>query len=62
MICDWGIPAFTGPITHHEYPDNPSHPQDSRSNSLMLMLRLSHRLADLGLANADMHQKWRRNG
>jgi diguanylate cyclase (GGDEF)-like protein len=58
MICDWGMPkAFTGPITHYEYPDNPSPPQDSRSNSLMLMLRLSHRLADLGLANADIHQE-----
>jgi diguanylate cyclase (GGDEF)-like protein len=58
MMTDWGMPKiFTGPITHYEYPDKPSHPQDSRSNSLMLMLRLSHRLADLGLANADMHTK-----
>jgi len=58
MMSDWGMPKiFTGPITHYEYPDKPSHPLDSRSNSLMLMLRLSHRLADLGLANADLHPK-----
>ena len=58
MMSDWGMPRiFTGPITHYEYPDNPSRPLDSRSNSLMLMLRLSHRLADLGLANADLRPK-----
>ena len=58
MMCDWGMPkVFTGPLAHYEYPDGASHPQDSRSNSLMLMLRLSHRLADLGQANADVRQK-----
>ncbi|KVW98921.1 diguanylate cyclase [Thiobacillus denitrificans] len=58
MLCDWGMPkVFTGPLTQYEYPGHPSYPQDSRSNSLMLMLRLSHRLADLGLANADVRPK-----
>jgi len=58
MMCDWGMPrAFTGPLAHYEDPDHPSYPQDSRSSSLILMLRLSHRLADLGLANADVRPK-----
>jgi len=54
MMSDWGLPkVFTGPLAHYEDPDHPSYPHDSRSNSMMLMLRLSHRLADLGLAEAD---------
>ena len=54
MMTDWGLPkVFTRPLAYYEDPDYPSHPHDSRSNSLMLMLRLSHRLADLGLADAD---------
>lgn len=58
MMSDWGMPrVFTGPLAHYEDPDHPSYPQDSRANSLMLMLRLSHRLADLGLANADVRPK-----
>jgi len=58
MMSDWGMPkVFTGPLAHYEDPDHPSFPYDSRSNSLMLMLRLSHRLADLGLANADARPK-----
>jgi two-component system cell cycle response regulator len=58
MMADWGMPkVFTGPLTQYENPDHPSHPQDSRATSLMLMLRLSHRLADLGLANADVRPK-----
>jgi diguanylate cyclase (GGDEF)-like protein len=55
MMSDWGMPkAFTGPLAHYEDPDHPSYPHDSRANSLMLMLRLSHQLADLGLATADV--------
>jgi len=55
MMADWGMPkVFTGPLAHYEDPDHPDFPQDSRANSLMLMLRLSHRLADLGRANADV--------
>ena len=58
MMSDWGIPkVFTEPVAHYEDPNHPNFPQDSRSNSLMLMLRLSHRLADLGLASADAHPK-----
>lgn len=58
MMTDWGMPkVFTGPFAHYEDPDHPSYHHDSRCNSLMLMLRLSHRLADLGLANADAHPK-----
>ncbi|MFZ3041209.1 MAG: diguanylate cyclase [Thiobacillus sp.] len=58
MMADWGMPkVFTGPLTQYENPDHPSYPQDSRATSLMLMLRLSHRLADLGLANADVRPK-----
>ncbi|MHB1187629.1 sensor domain-containing diguanylate cyclase [Thiobacillus sp.] len=54
MMTDWGLPkVFTGPLSYYENPDLPSYPNDSRSNSLMLMLRLSHHLADLGLAEAD---------
>lgn len=54
MMSDWGLPkVFTGPLAHYEDPDHPSYPHDSRSNSMMLMLRLSHHLADLGLAEAD---------
>lgn len=55
MMTDWGMPkVFTGPMAHYEDPNLPGFPHDSRSNSLTLMLRLSHRLADLGLADADV--------
>ncbi|MBW8329550.1 MAG: diguanylate cyclase [Thiobacillus sp.] len=58
MMSDWGMPkVFTGPLSHYEDPDHPNFPHDSRANSLMLMLRLSHRLADLGLANADVRPR-----
>lgn len=54
MMMDWGLPrVFTSPLAHYEKPDALSQPRDSRSTSLMLMLRLAHRLADLGLAEAD---------
>ena len=54
LMSDWGIPkAFTGPIAQYENTPPPSYPHDSRSTSFTLMLRLSHRLADLGLAEAD---------
>lgn len=58
MMTDWGMPrVFTGPLAFYEDVAHPCYPHDSRSNSLMLMLRLSHRLADLGLANADVRPK-----
>jgi diguanylate cyclase (GGDEF)-like protein len=54
MMTDWGMPrVFTAPLAHYEAPQELSQPRDSRSASLMLMLRLSHRLADLGLAESD---------
>jgi diguanylate cyclase (GGDEF)-like protein len=58
MMSDWGMPkVFTEPLAHYEDPEQPSFPHDSRCNSLMLMLRLSHRLADLGLASADARRR-----
>ena len=63
MMLDWGLPkVFTDPLSHYESPDSAGFPDDSRSNSLTLMLRLAHQLADLGLADADarprLTQKW----
>jgi diguanylate cyclase (GGDEF)-like protein len=63
MMTDWGIPkVFTEPAAHYENPEHPGFPHDSRSNSLVLMLRLSHRLADFGLACAAdqpaLAQEW----
>jgi diguanylate cyclase (GGDEF)-like protein len=52
MMAEWGIPKpFTEPLAHYEDSEPPGHPNDSRSESLVLMLRLSHSLADLGLAD-----------
>ncbi len=54
MLSEWGIPkVFTEPLAHYEDAEPPSYPHDSRSNSMVLMLRLSHSLADLGLASDD---------
>ena len=54
LMSDWGIPkVFTGPLAQYENTTVSIYPHDSRSTSLILMLRLSHRLADLGLAEAD---------
>jgi two-component system, cell cycle response regulator len=58
MMADWGMPKiFTEPLTHYENPDYPGFQHDARSSKLMKMLRLSHRLADLGLANDDARPK-----
>ena len=58
MLSDWGMPrVFTGPLSRYKDPDQPNFAHDSRANSLMLMLRLSHRLADLGLAHADVRPR-----
>lgn len=56
MMCDWGMPSIlVGPLTHYEDPGRPPEPHpDSRTLILMRMLRLSHRMADLGLAGADV--------
>ena len=54
LLSDWGLPrAFIGPLAQYEYAESTSFPQDSRTTSLLLMLRLSHQLADLGLAELD---------
>ena len=54
MMSDWGIPkVYTQPLALYESPDQLGNAQNSRSNSLMMMLRLAHRLADIGLADAD---------
>jgi len=63
MMADWGMPrTFTEPLTHYEEPDHPGFPHDSRANSLVLMLRLSHQLADLGQIDAsarpDLLKDW----
>lgn len=63
MMADWGMPrTFTEPLTHYEESDHPGFPHDSRANSLVLMLRLSHQLADLGQINAsarpDLLKDW----
>ncbi|MBT9567718.1 MAG: diguanylate cyclase [Thiobacillus sp.] len=54
LLSDWGLPrAFIGPLAQYEYAEPTTFPQDSRTTSLILMLRLSHQLADLGLAELD---------
>lgn len=63
MMGKWGVPkVFTQPLALYENPDQASDSLDSRSNSLVLMLHLAHRLADIGLSEADqrpnMAQAW----
>ncbi|MHB1083420.1 MAG: HDOD domain-containing protein [Thiobacillus sp.] len=54
MMVDWGLPkTFAQPLALYESHGHLIHSQDSRSNSLILMLHLAHRLADIGLAEAD---------
>lgn len=54
MLTDWGLPrVFADPLAHYEEPDHPGYPQDSRTHSLFLMLRLAHRLADLSVTDPD---------
>lgn len=58
MLSDWGLPrVLADPLGHYEELDHPGYPQNSRSNSLFLMLRLAHGLADLGLADPDEHAR-----
>ncbi|MFO7541670.1 MAG: diguanylate cyclase [Thiobacillus sp.] len=55
LMTEWGIPqTFTAPLMHYENRQHPSFPHDSRATSMMLMLRLSHDLADLALADAEI--------
>lgn len=54
MLADWGIPGvFAKPMALYEGPNHSGNIQDSRTNSLIMMLRLSHWLADLALCDAD---------
>jgi diguanylate cyclase (GGDEF)-like protein len=58
MMADWGIPRiFTEPLAHYANRNHAGLLQDSRANSLMLILRLAHRLADYGLADANARPK-----
>lgn len=58
MMADWGMPRiFTEPLAHYENPQHASFAHDSRANSLMLILRLSHLLADYCLATPDARPK-----
>jgi diguanylate cyclase (GGDEF)-like protein len=53
MMADWGLPkVFTEPLAHYEDSQHANFAHDSRASSLMLILRLSHQLADYGLASA----------
>jgi diguanylate cyclase (GGDEF)-like protein len=62
MMGDWGMPkVFTAPLAHYEDMEAPAFAHDSRANTLMLMLRLSHRLADLGHAPADARSRLARD-
>ena len=54
MMADWGLPkVFTEPLSHYEAPQHANFADDSRASILMLILRLSHHLADYGLASVD---------
>lgn len=58
MMSDWGIPSvFTQPLALYEGPNHTVDIQDSRANSLILILRLAHLLADIGLAEADQRHQ-----
>jgi diguanylate cyclase (GGDEF)-like protein len=63
LMSEWGMPrVFTEPLAHYEERGHAGYPHDSRSNSLTLMLRLSHQLADFGLADPKtqpaLAEKW----
>ncbi len=54
MLADWGLPGiFAKPMALYENQSFSGNVQDSRSNSLVVMLRLAHQLADLALCQAD---------
>jgi diguanylate cyclase (GGDEF)-like protein len=58
MMAEWGIPKpFTEPLAVYEDTESLSYPNDSRSESLIRMLRLSHMLADLSLAEESRRPK-----
>ncbi len=54
MMADWGIPGgYTKPMALYEEPNHSGNTHDSRTTSLIMMLRLAHWLADLALCDAD---------
>lgn len=58
MLGEWGIPKpFTEPLAHYEDTGPVHFPNDSRSDSLVRMLRLAHGLADLALAEESHRAK-----
>jgi len=58
MMSDWGVPeVFTQPLSLYEDQDQPTDDKKSRSNNLILMLRLAHRLGDIALALADQRSQ-----
>lgn len=58
MMTDWGVPeVFTQPLSLYEDQDQSTDDKKSRSNNLILMLRLAHRLGDIALAHADQRSQ-----
>ena len=54
MMTDWGIPGvYTKPIALYEGPHHSGTLHDSRTTSLIMMLRMAHGLADLVLRDSD---------
>jgi two-component system cell cycle response regulator len=51
LLTDWGIPkALAEPIAHHEDPDAAGFSPGSRAHTLVQLLYMAKRLADLGMA------------
>jgi len=51
LLADWGIPkALAEPITYHEEPDAAGFSPGSRAHTLVQLLYMAKRLADLGIA------------
>jgi diguanylate cyclase (GGDEF)-like protein len=51
LLADWGIPkALAEPIAHHEDPDAAGFSPGSRAHTLVQLLYMAKRLADLGMA------------
>ena len=56
MLADWGIPGvYAKPMALYEGTNHAGNLHDSRTTSLIMMLRLAHWLADLALC--DTHQR-----
>lgn len=54
LLADWGIPGvYAKPMALYEGPNHSGNIHDSRTTSLIMMLRMAHWLADLALCDAD---------